>query len=174
MDTPSEWTEWIKWLWFIGALLLGIVEITTGTLFCLCLALGAVAAGLVGSVLPGAIALQWLAFLSVSLGSMLFLPRWGRQSGGPGAKTNVDALIGERALVTEAIDPVTGKGMIKVGGETWRAQADEPIPAGQYVYVEEIRGTKVVVYPALEMDQPQRLAGEQSNLTEDVERLLRE
>lgn len=174
MGTPSEWTEWIKWLWFIGALLLGIVEITTGTLFCLCLALGALVAGLVGSLLPGAVTLQWLAFLGVSLGSMLFLPRWARQSGGPGAKTNVDALIGERALVTEAIDPVTGKGLIKVGGETWRAQADEPIPAGQYVYIDEVRGTKAIVYPEWEMDHPQRLAGEQSHFPEDVERLRRE
>ena len=35
--------------------------------------------------------------------------------------SNVDALIGQKALVMEAVDPKQRRDVVKVGGENWRA-----------------------------------------------------
>gem|GEM_PF-2082786 len=63
------------------------------------------------------------------------------------AKTNVDALIGQTGMVTEAIDSSKGMGYVKVGGETWRAVTsdDTYVGEGERVRIKDIEGCKVIV-----------------------------
>jgi membrane-bound ClpP family serine protease len=88
-------------------------------------------------------------------------------SGEPPVKANVDGLIGERALVTQDIDPLHGTGMVKVMGEVWRADATEPIRAGEYVWIEAVQGTKLIVYA--EGDMKWLMEGETESVSEELE-----
>jgi len=157
------------WLWLIGAAVLGIAELMTGTLMFLFFALAAVLAGL-SSLLFGPV-VQWTVFLLGSIGALLLAPRLAeRVTGEQPIKTNVDALIGQTARVIEAIDPIEGKGMVKVGGEVWRAQADHPIPVGDLVTVEEVRGTRLIVYSEAQIER--MLAEEEEEIARRLEKAL--
>lgn len=63
------------------------------------------------------------------------------------AKTNIDGLIGKKALVTADIDNVNSKGQIKINGLEWTARSvdDEPIPMGTEVEITAISGVKAIV-----------------------------
>ena len=59
-------------------------------------------------------------------------------------KTNIDAVIGSKALVIEPVSPsVPGK--IKISGEIWLAVSNENIEAGSTVTVKAVDGTKLIV-----------------------------
>ena len=60
------------------------------------------------------------------------------------AMTNVDALIGKTAVVLANIEP-NHFGLVKVGGEEWRARADEEILAGEVVKVTGLQGVTLNV-----------------------------
>jgi membrane protein implicated in regulation of membrane protease activity len=58
--------------------------------------------------------------------------------------SNVDALIGEKAVVVEKIMPLK-PGLIKVLSEIWRAESNVEIEVGEIVNIKYIRGTTAVV-----------------------------
>lgn len=62
-------------------------------------------------------------------------------------KTNVESLIGEQAVVIEAIDNIHGSGHVKINGMEWTARSknNEIIPADTIVKVEEVSGVKLIV-----------------------------
>jgi membrane protein implicated in regulation of membrane protease activity len=62
-------------------------------------------------------------------------------------KTGVQALIGRDALVIEAIDNITNRGRVKIGGETWKARSvdGQPIPDGTHTVVDRMEGVTVFV-----------------------------
>lgn len=60
-------------------------------------------------------------------------------------KTDVEALIGAEGIVTSDLDP---RGTVRVRGELWTADADEPILAGTAVRVISIDGIRLRVAPA--------------------------
>jgi membrane protein implicated in regulation of membrane protease activity len=66
-------------------------------------------------------------------------------------KTNIDALEGKIGIVSERIDPPSGKGRVMVGGEDWKgiSLADKIIDVGQRIIVIKVDGSKLVIqqYP---------------------------
>ena len=62
-------------------------------------------------------------------------------------KTNVDAIVGIKGLVTASIDNVAAA--VKLNGMEWtaRSTSGDPIPAGTLVKVDRIEGVKVFVTP---------------------------
>lgn len=147
------------WMWLIAALVLLFIEVNTGTFYFLCLAIAALLAGL--AALVGGWPLQLGVFGVSTLASLPFVKRladrFTRQE--PPVKVGLDRLIGERGVVIEAIDPARNRGIVKVGGEEWRAISDEYIPEGRTVLVEEVRGNKLFVYrePSWEVEETPRL-----------------
>ena len=93
----------------------------------------------VGLFSAGALAFVYLAFLRRRIRSKLSAPN---------KATNVDAVIGRKALVTESIAP-HGAGRVRVGDELWRAVlADEeaaPIQPGATVVVDSVEGVTLRV-----------------------------
>ncbi len=136
-------------VWFVAALLLFVAEMIAPGFWLLSVAVGALAAGLVALVLPGALApaLTFAAgtFLSL-LGIRPFLLRHLHPTGSE-IKTNVDALAGKLGIVSERIDPGTGKGRVMVEGEDWRAAAlmDVPLEPGTRVMVVRVEGATLYV-----------------------------
>ena len=61
-----------------------------------------------------------------------------------GGPTNVDALIGQRCHVVEAI-PAGGVGRVRVGAEEWRATCSDDVPAGADADVLGIEGNTLRV-----------------------------
>jgi membrane protein implicated in regulation of membrane protease activity len=142
--------DWL--IWFLSAIVLVVAEmfITPG-LWLACLAVGCVAAGLVGLVPFAGVAVQTIAFAATSVASMIglrpFMLRRFQLGPGGGVRTGVDALLGKRGVVLERIDPVSRLGRVKVEGEDWRGVSvdDTPIEVGVRITVIQVDGTTLVV-----------------------------
>ncbi len=138
--------------WLIIALIMLIVEALTAGLTTIWFAGGAFAA-LVCALLDLPVAVQIVIFFIVSICLLVFTRKIFVEKLKTGSqKTNVDALIGERAIVEAAI-PAYGVGQVKVGGQVWSAVCEKPdmeIEAGNLVKIHAIEGVKVIVVPVKE------------------------
>ena len=67
-------------------------------------------------------------------------------------KTNVYAMAGKQAIVTEDVDNLKATGTVRLNGVIWTARSYDgsPIPAGTVVTVQSVEGVKVIVIPAPE------------------------
>jgi membrane protein implicated in regulation of membrane protease activity len=136
------------WIWVAIAVVFGIVEVTTLSLFFAMLAGGALAAAGVAAFGAGLL-LQVLAFCVVSLALLGVVRPVARRHmlTDSSPRMGVAALVGSKALVLERVDAHGGR--VKLGGEIWTARAyDESqiLEPGQSVDVMEIRGATALVY----------------------------
>ena len=136
-------------LWLVAALLLFVAEMLASGLWLLSVAVGCLVAGLVALVVPGflAPALSFAASTLLSLvGIRPVLLKYLHPASGE-IKTNVDALIGKLGVVSEGIDPATGRGRVVVEGEDWRGASlmDTAIEPGTRVMVVRVEGATLYV-----------------------------
>lgn len=139
-------------LWIVLAVAFLIVEFGTVTLVSIWFVVGALAA-LAACLLGAPLWLQVLIFAVVSLAMLLLLRPFLRKFVDPHkVPTNVDAMIGKEALVTEEIDNLLGVGTVKVGGVQWtaRSASGAHIPVGTVVTVQAVEGVKALVAPVQE------------------------
>ena len=59
--------------------------------------------------------------------------------------TNADRVLGKEGVVIKTIDPIEGKGQVKVMGQVWSAKADHVIEEGKLVTVNSMEGVKLLV-----------------------------
>ena len=133
-------------IWLALIIVFIAMEAATVQLISTWFAAGALAAMIV-SLIGGAVWLQIVVFLTVSIVLLVLLWPIARKHLKPKlVATNADALIGRVCTVTEEIDPVEG-GRVKLGDVTWSARSvsDTQIPAGTLVKVMKIQGAKVFV-----------------------------
>jgi membrane protein implicated in regulation of membrane protease activity len=141
--------DWL--IWFLAAIVLIVAEMFTPGFWLACLAVGCVAAGLVGLIPFAGLTLETVAFAATSLASMIGLRpvmlRRFQLGPGAGVRTGVDALLGKRGVVLERLDPVSRQGRVKVEGEDWRGASvdDTPIEVGARITVIQVDGTTLVV-----------------------------
>ena len=136
-----------RWLWTIFAVVMGVGEIFTAGFFLLPFAIGAGAAAILAWA-GAAVLAQWLVFFGVSVFSLAYLRRFiSRQDEGEQPRVGANRWVGLDGIVIEEIDPVHGKGMVRVGTEEWRAMAHQVVPAGQKIVVTEVRGARLMVEP---------------------------
>ena len=136
-------------LWIILAVAFLAIEFGTVTLISLWFVVGALAA-MAAALLGAKLWLQVLIFALVSLVMLLLLRPFLKKFVSPHkVPTNVDAMIGKEALVTEAIDNLIGTGAIRVDGLTWTARSADGahIPVGTAVNVQAVEGVKAIVKP---------------------------
>lgn len=67
--------------------------------------------------------------------------------------TNVYEVIGKKGIVTQEINPITGKGQVKVGNEIWTAISDETLPLDTHIEVLKVEGVKLIVKSSSEAKQ---------------------
>ncbi len=139
----------MQFLWIILAVAFLIVEFGTVSLVSIWFVGGSLAA--LGAYYLGApLWLQVLVFAAVSLVLLLLLRPFLRKFVNPHkVPTNVDALIGKEALVTEAIDNLAAVGTVKVDGVVWsaRSASGAHIPVGTVVAIQAVEGVKAIVKP---------------------------
>jgi membrane protein implicated in regulation of membrane protease activity len=136
-----------RWLWTGLAIVMGIGEIFTAGFFLLPFAIGAAASAVLAWIGVSIMA-QWFVFFGVSLVAMVYLRRFiNRQDEVTPQSVGANRWANSRGIVLEAIDPLTSAGMVRIGGEEWRATSDQKIPAGSQVIVREVTGARLVVTP---------------------------
>jgi len=133
--------------WLIGCVVCIILEILPPPthFFFVCMAFGSLAASIAALFCPW-VWLPWAVFavtsvaltpLMIPLAKFLFTPK-------PHA-SNVDALIGKRALVTEPVTP-NKPGVVKVQGESWRAVSEkDAFEKDQWAEIVRIEGASVII-----------------------------
>ncbi|WP_426995820.1 NfeD family protein [Pseudarthrobacter sp. N5] len=147
-----EWLGQNWWaLWLTVFLAFAVIEMLTLDLFFIMLGGGALA-GLLADFAGVDFWLQIVVFCVVSLLMIAFIRPVALKhlkKGPAEQRTNVDRLIGESALVMEAVSS-TG-GLVKIGGDVWSARSDAGVlSTGQRVVVSAIEGATAVVAPQAE------------------------
>ena len=142
--------NWYALIWFILMIVFIFAEISTVALVSTWFAVGALAAMLT-ALLGGQLWLQAMVFAVISAIFLALLRPMAKKYFQPRlTKTNVDAVIGTRGIVSEQIDNLQSCGRVKLGAMEWsaRSTAGEPIPQGTTVIVDRVEGVKVFVTPA--------------------------
>ena len=150
MDVSPETWRWI-WLVIAGVLIAGEMFVA-GSFILIPFGISA-AVAMVMAFFGAPLILDWVVF--VGLGAVLFSVFWKKSrksmaamESPPGA--GHDRLIGALGQALEDIpDGPSSSGLVKTGGEEWRAISDSgPILSGSVIVIIEVRGTRVVVQMA--------------------------
>ncbi len=140
-----------NWVLVVAGAVLVLVEVALGgfagfdlVLIGSSFVLGGILGLAVGSPVTGLVAASVLCIAYIVAGRRWVRARFKR----PGIHTNTDALIGQRALVTQAIS-AHEPGQVRLRDEVWRARpaAGEagPLAAGSEVIVEGVDGVTLLV-----------------------------
>jgi len=138
-----------QWIWAVGAVVLAIGELLTAGFFLLPFAVGAGAAALLAFLGVGPL-LQLVTFAVVSILFLAILQRFARaERSAPPATVGANRYLGKRAVVVVPVSRRTGRGLVRMETEEWRATTDldTEIPEGEEVRVVAVRGTRLVVEP---------------------------
>ncbi|GAC1344068.1 MAG: hypothetical protein NVSMB29_17380 [Candidatus Dormibacteria bacterium] len=139
-------------VWFAAAVALLVAEVVTSAFFAVFLALGAVVAGITAAS-TGNLAIEVAVFAVVSVGGVVVgrppLMRMVRHGGRMPLLPGVGQLVGQLAIVADAIGDEHHPGHALIAGERWLAVTDmaEPLAADQEVVVVAVRGTTLLVRP---------------------------
>jgi membrane protein implicated in regulation of membrane protease activity len=134
-------------IWLAVAAIMIIAEIISLGLTSIWFAGGALVAALIAQ-LGGHWALQLIVFAGVSVVLLVFTrPFFAKHVMKEPEKTNVESLIGEKAVVKERIDNLKSEGVAMVNGLEWSARSadDSVIDAGATVEIVEVKGVKLIV-----------------------------
>jgi membrane protein implicated in regulation of membrane protease activity len=140
-------------LWIVIALVFAIVEVLTVGLFAGFISLGAVGAAIAAFVGDGYVS-QAVTFAAVSVLGIAVARRpllgYLQRRVGPLVVSGAEAMIGQTALVVDAIGGPHERGHVRIAGEDWPAltRDGEPVGEGESVRIVEIRRATLVVEPA--------------------------
>ncbi len=139
---------WKLWLIFSGIFL--IIEIGTAGFLVFWFAIGSLIA-MIASFFVENVVVQTAIFV-ISSTILLFATRPFVNKFAKTAytnKTNAFSIEGKTAKVIQTIDPIEGKGQIKIDGEIWSAKSldNTCISEDTKVIVEKIDGVKAIVKP---------------------------
>jgi membrane protein implicated in regulation of membrane protease activity len=140
-----------NWILIIVGALLVLLEVVLGgfagfdlVLIGTCIALGGAAGLFAHDLRVGYAVGAVLGVLYIVVGRRWVRARMRR----PSVRTNTDALIGQRGLVTGGIEQ-HAPGQVKIHGEVWRARSAEPetvrIEAGSEVVIDSVEGVTLIV-----------------------------
>lgn len=137
----------VDFIWIVAAIIFIIIEAATMGLATIWFAFASIAAWIVQIL--GMPPLGQIAVFLIFSAVLLYFTRpialkyfkVGR------VKTNADRLVGETGKVTEEIDNINAKGLVKISGQIWtsRSEKNKVIPVDTLVKVIRIDGVKLIV-----------------------------
>lgn len=139
---------YMVWIWLALTVIFVVAEAATVQLTTVWFALGSLVALLIAAAGVDSILIQITVFLAVSLVTLIATrPIMKKFVNAKSQPTNADRYIGERAVVTEEINNLLGKGAVKINGIEWTARSStgDTIPENTTVTVERIDGVKLIV-----------------------------
>ena len=133
--------------WLIAAIVLVIVEIMTTGFGVICFAIGAAFSALV-SGLGGNPTWQVVVFVVVSMLAFIFLRPvairfFDKKS--KEVKTNAEAIIGRKGVVSERIDAKQHTGRVAIDGDDWKAVAEDGSVIEKGANVEIVKLDSIIV-----------------------------
>lgn len=131
------------YIWFIIALVLGIIEVLTTNLVSIWFVISALAAMLTTFV-ADSLYIQIAVFVVLGIILMPISKKIYRKIKANNVKTNFDRIIGMKGIVTEDITK-DNIGEVKVDGKRWSAYSDTYISVGEPVKVLSINSVKIKV-----------------------------
>lgn len=139
--------EHFIWVW-IGAIIAAIViEVFTEQLVSIWFVPGALVAGIL-SLCKVDILWQALVFAVVSvIGIVIGKTLLSKNKPGDDSRTNIEAIIGEKCVVSEKIDNYAGCGQVKIKGQYWSARGvseNDSFEVGEVLSVVAIEGVKLI------------------------------
>ena len=137
---------WIVWL--VLLIIFVVAEAMTMGLATVWCAVGSGVA-LIMDLLGASTSSQIIVMIVVSIISFIVCMIWIRpvldKKKANKETTNADRIIGKEGIVIKTIDPIEGKGQIKVAGQVWSAKADSNIAENAKIKVIKLEGVKAVV-----------------------------
>ena len=134
------------WAWLVLGLVLAVAEMVVPGVFLIWFAAAALVVGLLTAALPLAVPVQVVAFVLLSLASVLASRRWLRrhpiESADPMLNRRGERLVGQRVTVTQAFDGGTGR--VRCGDTEWLAQGPDA-PIGTRLTVTGSQGSMLIV-----------------------------
>lgn len=138
------------WIWAILGLTLAALEMLVPGVYLIWLALAALSVAVLSFVSSPPLAMEVISFVSLSLIFAFSAKRWLRDrpiiSSDPLLNNRVGRLVGETAVVTQAIE--SGTGRVKVGDSEWTARGEDA-ETGTRVRITGNRGTDLMVEPVV-------------------------
>jgi membrane protein implicated in regulation of membrane protease activity len=137
-------------LWIAIALVFAIAEVLTVGLFAGFISLGALGAA-IAAFIGDDIVSQSVTFAAVAILGIAVVRRpllgYLQRRAGPLVLSGAAAMIGQTALVVDAIGGSHERGHVRIAGEDWPAltRDGQPVNAGESVRVVEIQHTTLVV-----------------------------
>ena len=135
------------WIWVAVIVLALIIEFLTYELVSIWFIPGAIVAAILAFFDVNPI-IQAIAFVVVSiLGLVLLRSYVMKHRPKSNTKTNIDAIVGEKCIVTERIDNYAGCGQAKVKGQIWSAcSVDDSVTfeQGEVLQIVAIEGVKLI------------------------------
>ena len=138
------------WIWFIVAVVLLFVELSTQQLVSIWFSFSALITGFIVAFFPNMeLWVQLLIFAILAVVAVVLTRPLARklQRKDKSKEINLGLVIGKKAVVVEKIDNTFETGAIKIHGTIWTARSidDEVIEAGEVVIFEKIEGNKAFV-----------------------------
>ena len=135
------------WIWVAVIIFAVVVEAFTDQLISIWFVPAAIVAVILDFIGVD-IVLQVVIFLFIAVVGIFGLRRFlNGFKVGRSTKTNIDAIVGERCIVTERIDNFAGCGQAKVKGQIWSARGvgeNDVFEAGETLTVVAIEGVKLI------------------------------
>ncbi len=135
------------WAWIAIIVIAIIVEAITDQL----VSIWFVPAGIAATVMDFfSVDLVWqiIVFLVLSaIGIVVAKTLFAKCRRSSDSKTNIEAIIGERCVVTERIDNYAGCGQARVNGQIWSARGayeDDTFEVGEVLNIVAIEGVKLI------------------------------
>lgn len=134
-------------IWLIVAIILVIIEICTAAFGSICFAIGAAFSALAAGLGLG-LTWQIIIFAAVSLLTFIFLRPIAmrfldRKS--KDVKTNADALVGRKGIVSERIDSTQHTGRVAIDGDDWKAVSANGSVIEKGVEVEIVKRDSIIL-----------------------------
>ena len=133
--------------WIVAAVIFFILELSTASFFFLWIGAGALAT----AVLSYFVDTAWVQYAAFAVSSIVLVtvsrPWASRLSGITQRAANVDALVGQKAVITKVEKHMPNKGYVKVGSEIWKAESEnqEPLELNVEVTVASVHGNTLTV-----------------------------
>lgn len=139
----------MAFVWLAVMVVLLIMEALTAGLTTIWFAGGALIAA-IGAYFGISMINQLLLFVCVSLVLVILMrPLALKVMNKNVTQTNVNSVIGKRAIVTTEINNLTQSGRVKLGDIEWKASSlneDEVIPKDAVVVIDKVAGVKLIVH----------------------------
>jgi membrane protein implicated in regulation of membrane protease activity len=134
------------WIWMAAAVVFALIEQFLPTLVFLSFAVASAVSGIYAQFYPKEYYWQIGIYIIVMLIVLPLTRKFAKRiTKEQPRESNVDAMIGKIAVVTQAIEPHE-LGKVRFEGETWQASSDEAIEMGAKVTMVRVEGTRVHVH----------------------------